>query len=260
MERFIFDNQMLYLLNHVEDLANPSEDCDRYFPIGLDQPNPTFLEGKPYKCMTSFLKFLQMNLWKQYQLLKNNVNIGDHNFDICISCPFTCEDPHHLFQIFDLEFHYHGMSRDKPFQCVLSYNVFKCHYDSENEHYTHNWATLKECVMEIFHILWTYRPCRECLHLTFWDESQLCKHCLPHKFMKEYGVETGKCAQIDTCAICLDPVYRSHLECGHWYHKSCFIRLHTKEWYESDPKHVLSCPLCRIPITKQDEHTFFQVD
>ncbi len=64
------------------------------------------------------------------------------------------------------------------------------------------------------------------------------------------------------CSICfenIDAINGCVLKCGHVFHTSC-IDKHITMSLDRFPKRVVSCPLCRVPFTKEEIYnipTFF---
>lgn len=165
---------------------------------------------------------------------------------------FVCKDPNDRFQIYGFEILYN--KTDNAFCINIFYNILRCSYNENFCIEFEDLTSIDECLAKIFEVLWKYKPCPECLYLIP-SLQQLCKDCNCGKLMWDYGVQNQYVSEYEKCAICLENAYCFQLTCRHRFHKSCFVNLHDKEWY--DDTTTIACPVCRGDITKKDKLVFF---
>lgn len=109
--------------------------------------------------------------------------------------------------------------------------------------------TTDDIIQYVFHLLWKYKLCNECFNLIKESEESICDDCKPQKYFWEYGMEHKLTNSIPTCSICFEQAYSSKLQCGHYFHLTCFQNL----CYETS----IRCPVCRVKITKADRINFY---
>lgn len=112
-----------------------------------------------------------------------------------------------------------------------------------------NFETTETIIQFIYEVLWTYKVCNECFNLMKNSDESICDDCKPQKFFWEFGLEKKYTESIPTCSICFDHTYSNKLQCGHYFHLTCFKNL----YHDKNVK----CPICRISITKVDRNCFF---
>lgn len=136
---------------------------------------------------------------------------------------------------------------------IIYYNVIHCSRDDMVCEIEFNVKEQKRTEI-VFDLLWNYKLCPECLVLIK-KESDVCKTCMFHKIRQQYGIRKGIITEIENCMICQESVYDSKLQCGHWVHQTCLIKLNPGKWYDESLQ--LKCPVCRQSLTEQDEERFF---
>ncbi len=118
---------------------------------------------------------------------------------------------------------------------------------------SHESKTLFSCYDDVIHhlykMLWTYKLCPECYDLIP-NTKPLCESCIPQKYFWEFGIEQKFTDMIPTCTICLEHVYGCKLQCGHYFHLTCFQNM-----YKSGKP--VQCPNCRRKLSTFDRETFF---
>jgi hypothetical protein len=122
------------------------------------------------------------------------------------------------------------------------------YYDFPNEI-----TTIKETINHVFELLWKFKMCNECFYLVNHDKT-ICDYCLMSQFYWSYGLTQKIVDSIPTCSICLESVYKSKLECGHYFQKTCLIKMIPSYYYENQE---IKCPLCRQLLTKLDKIEYF---
>lgn len=93
---------------------------------------------------------------------------------------------------------------------------------------------LETALKTVYDIPDTAGVCMECANVIL-DKTKGCDNCLFFKAYTEYKKIS------ETCSICQTPTYRTTLDCGHFFHKTCLLSIDPV-----DPK----CPNCRHPISK----------
>ena len=190
--------------------------------------------------------------------LKEVLDISKHESSACpcksieLEIPFSCDNVRHTFHIEEFRLRYHTQKRQ--FEMDMEYTIYKCDEEYSFVFFSKPFSTMEEVVDHLMEILWEGKLCRECLHLMQPNEKG-CQKCMPSKLVMEYGMEKGKVSNYPTCSICLDPVLKHHLECGHYFHKKCFLGLNKKKWFEDDS--TILCPMCRMEITSNDKLEYF---
>lgn len=123
---------------------------------------------------------------------------------------------------------------------------------------------------EFWSVLWNYRPCSECAcQLLRIDGDPLCQQCQIHRQRNEWGIARGFMTDHYTCPVCIEPVYNTRLSCGHFIHRTCFIKMSPVVWFptkeDREATHdiisqCLRCPLCRTNLSVSDVDVFFLRD
>jgi hypothetical protein len=208
--------------------------------------------------------------WTRGEILYENMEEMKRYFTIQIQAslkeekdktiPFPCDNKDRSFMMYDIVF-YH-IKNDKeitpPILCIeLNYKMYHC---DATEYISYDIMGLRDAedvIQAIFYCLFDMEPCRECYNLTD-SKHHLCMQCIPQKIRDEYAL-VHKQQQGKTCSICFEPVYVSSLSCGHFFHKTCFIKQNPYLWYSSRiaKTNTIKCPLCRIAIQPEDEYLFF---
>lgn len=114
---------------------------------------------------------------------------------------------------------------------------------------------VKDILDCVFEILWKYKMCNECYYLIK-ENNSICEYCFMSKYKWEYGLSKNYIDVIPTCTICLEHVFKARLNCGHYFHKTCLIKMNPNSTYDNEE---IKCPLCRELITKQDKIEYFLV-
>ena len=137
----------------------------------------------------------------------------------------------------------------------LEYHVLRCDGEATLTHdFPESHNSMLDVLEAFFRMLWTSTLCPECYTIIKASDS-LCGSCYPMRVFYQYGVAHQHTLSVPTCSICFDQVYHSKLHCGHYVHKTCFIRMNTERWFSYDTE--LKCPICRTPINSQDRYDFF---
>lgn len=79
-----------------------------------------------------------------------------------------------------------------------------------------------------------YRLCQDCCRLIKKEEE--CEACI---FYKSFMIHKSK---KQNCGICQEECFRICLECKHYFHKSCLIKMSPID---------MKCPLCRHPVSDE---------
>jgi len=152
-----------------------------------------------------------------------------------------------------------SMTTTEPsaYTASMEYHVLRCDADTTLTHALPDVYTSPADVFKAFYnLLWTSSLCSECFSIVSVSET-LCSQCYPMRIMYQFGVAHDHTASIPVCSICFDQVYFSKLHCGHYVHKTCFIRVNTERWFSSYETSELKCPLCRAVVDSQDCYDFF---
>lgn len=115
-------------------------------------------------------------------------------------------------------------------------------------------ASISEIFAAVYHMLWTTTLCSECYDIVT-VPNNLCNQCYPMRVMHHYGIAHNLTLSIPTCPICFEQVFYTKLHCGHYVHKTCFIKMNNDRWYTYEME--LKCPICRALINSQDRYDFF---
>jgi hypothetical protein len=141
------------------------------------------------------------------------------------------------------------------YTATLEYRVLRCDADGA---LTHEMEGTFEKPTEIFQafyrLLWNSNVCCECYNMVVLP-STLCSECYPMRIFYQYGMAHQYVPSVPTCSICFDQVYLSKLQCGHYVHKTCLIRMNTERWFSYDTE--IKCPICRAALTSQDKYDYF---
>jgi hypothetical protein len=144
---------------------------------------------------------------------------------------------------------------DNTYKASIHYLVIHCDGDTT---LTYDFPTTFVSIMDVlkafYTLLWTSTLCSECFDIITMP-STLCSQCYPMRIMHHFGMAHNHTLYIPTCPICFEQVYSAKLHCGHYVHKTCFIKMNSERWftYETEVK----CPLCRAEITTQDKYDYF---
>ena len=125
----------------------------------------------------------------------------------------------------------------KQIQNIFSYQLHK------------DFKTIYKIFESVLDIVWQKTVCKECFQIS--DEG-LCNACTAVKHSWEYGIALGHAQYFPVCTICFEPVFSSHLECGHYFHKSCIV-----EYSKKTERNKLQCPNCRLDFTNFDKLNFY---
>jgi hypothetical protein len=154
-----------------------------------------------------------MNIHQSYlNELKSILLENDGN--IIIKFPIKCPS----FQISHLKIRKINID---DYEFMLKYRI-EC-MDDEFSHLYGIFSWFEEGMCNLFQDVSELKLCMECIRLG-------CNQCCRD--------ENGE------CCICLEPVSRHELSCGHLIHKICLIKL--RELLNT------KCPLCRKKIKKKD--------
>lgn len=165
---------------------------------------------------------------------------------------FYCEDPDHNFATSCFEWE---KTKDK-YDMTLYYRVFHCDYDTSMSYEFTGIENARQMVDAVFHAIFDLRLCKECFYLTD-HPDQFCQKCLSHKIRDEYARKYRQSLPTIECAICLEQVYSPRLSCGHYFHKTCFVKQNRGSWFCEDTTPDIRCPMCREHLTESDKSDFF---
>jgi hypothetical protein len=101
----------------------------------------------------------------------------------------------------------------------------------------------------VLDIIWQNTVCKECFQIS---KNGLCDTCNAVKNSWEFGIAMGHAQFFPVCTICFEPVFSSHIECGHYFHKTCI-----QEYYKKAETNRLQCPNCRVDFTNFDKLKFY---
>lgn len=200
-----------------------------------------------------------MDLPEFYQLIIDHISSpAQTHAHKCMEFIIHCYNVNHTFCISKLFFKKKTHPEDTMLHAYISYYPIKSSSDAVLFQDLISDSSVPNVVNAMFDILWTYQLCNECYYLIPSNQSSICKHCQPSKLFWEYGLSRGYVEYIPQCMICLDPVYSSKLDCGHYVHRTCFIQMNPKDQYENNLE--IKCPCCRQSITIRDKSNYFLMD
>jgi Ring finger domain len=137
----------------------------------------------------------------------------------------------------------------------IEYSVMKCSADTILYYtLTPKTASISDLLIVLYQWLWTSTVCIECYELIPCT-NRLCFSCSSYQIFWEIGLEIQTAMTVPMCSICFEPVFHSRLQCGHYFHKKCFIGINKQNWYHHEDDY--NCPLCRQTITSRDISNFF---
>lgn len=144
---------------------------------------------------------------------------------------------------------------DNTYKASLQYVVIHCDADTTMEFdVPKTFGSLVEVFTEFYTLLWTHTLCLECFRIIP-SVNTLCTDCYPMRIMHHYGMAHNFTLFIPTCPICFEQVFLSKLHCGHYVHKTCFIKMNSERWFTYEIE--MKCPLCRASIDSQDKYDYF---
>jgi len=137
----------------------------------------------------------------------------------------------------------------------MEYSVIKCCSDTILYHTLEKTTTtINDLLISLYKWLWTSTICIECYTLIPCN-TKLCFSCSSYQIFWEIGLEIQTALTVPMCSICFEPVFHSRLQCGHYFHKKCFIGINKRNWYHDEDD--FNCPLCRHAISQTDISNFF---
>ena len=146
---------------------------------------------------------------------------------------------------------------ENTYKASLQYLVIHCDGDTTLTYdFPATFASVVDVFKAFYTLLWTSTLCTECFDIiTISHTNTLCAQCYPMRIMHHFGMAHNHTLFIPTCPICFEQVYSAKLHCGHYVHKTCFIKMNAERWftYETEVK----CPLCRAEINSQDKYDYF---
>ena len=168
--------------------------------------------------------------------------------------PFTCDSKDRSFTISAIVLY----RVKEKLGVEIQYKIYRCDYSEHRSYDIMNLRDADDLVHAIFYCLYDMDLCRECFTLTE-SKHRLCMECIPQKIRDEYARVHKNQEAPSCCPICLDPVYHSHLSCGHFLHKTCFVMQNSRLWYSKTITNTmnLKCPICRKVIQDEDKNEFF---
>lgn len=179
--------------------------------------------------------------------------------DATDSMTFYCEDLNRTFAVSYIDWEKDDAADDpkKAIDMSVHYHVFHCDMSATMSYEFTELGDVNDMINALFHVILDLKPCKECFHLTDLPE-QYCQRCMTHKIRNEYiRVLRNETPPTHECAICLEEVYYSRLNCGHYFHKTCFIKQNPNSWFCIDTAPKIRCPMCRENISHDDKSNFF---
>lgn len=172
-----------------------------------------------------------------------------------IDMGFSCENRDQTFLITDVEL---SAKSGVKLGIVVTYKVLRCDSTFFMEYSYKNLQGAEDVIHAIFHCVYKMNLCQECFALTD-SPHRLCSKCVAHKIREEYGRIFLNMQQGEICAICQEIVYTTRLTCGHFFHKTCMVRLNKSRWFSDYclQTGAIRCPLCRQKLTEEDAYEFF---
>ena len=177
---------------------------------------------------------------------------------------FTFESPNfeNTFQTRDcyLQIRHQPEEADEyVFEISFNYVIVKCHPNAYLDHTIGPTDDLSALFKNFLDFFWKKTTCPECLTGLRDPTMTVCESCIPKRILTEYALEHGIKKEIDVCPVCMERVYFSKLQCGHYIHKSCMVNLSESDWFDDEAceSKRLRCPLCRKLISSSDIKSFF---
>jgi hypothetical protein len=102
---------------------------------------------------------------------------------------------------------------------------------------------IERAILYVWEFPERYRLCRDCCRLV--KKDQECEACI---FYKSFMIHKKKSEQ---CGICQEECFRIALECKHFFHKSCLVKMSPLD---------MKCPLCRHPVSEEVVSNLFDDD
>jgi hypothetical protein len=133
---------------------------------------------------------------------------------------------------------------------IIKYRILKCYYYSIETYEIPPQESIEDLLSYFYNLLWNYKLCKECYKIV---PDRFCFECTSMQVFWEWG-KLKFDAEIPQCSICLEDVYHSKLECGHYFHKTCLIKLNPLNWYHSKE---IKCPNFRKVISEKDVANYF---
>lgn len=167
-------------------------------------------------------------------------------FQIKDNAPFFVRSFHNKFVVTHITIKKIISSEDEKLKVILYYQIIA--NDKELVHrFSTTFNSMDAVIDKVYHTLWTCDLCPECFAIMESGKS-FCDACYPQKYFWDYGILKQKAESIPTCSICFENTISNRLECGHYFHVTCFSKFFSKK--------NVKCPLCRKPITESDRLLF----
>lgn len=170
-----------------------------------------------------------------------------------IKLEINCRDVEDTFTVHDIKMI--QRTDEKCLEMTVYYTVCRLSKDDELK-VTVQLPDTTDKVDVIFELFWNYKLCPECLLLVK-KEKDVCEDCMFHKMRQQYGLKKGYISELHTCCICQDPVYHTRLQCNHYVHHTCLLKLNPYKYFRRCED--IKCPICRRPLTQSDKNRFFIV-
>jgi len=172
--------------------------------------------------------------------------------------PIDCYDTNHSFKICKLFITQEIVQEKKVMTSNVSFFPIKTSVDSVIYYdIPFEISSIRDILFHILEILWKYQMCTECFYLIPPSTHYLCQYCFPSRLFWEYGIYQKYIDSVPICYICLEPVYKSRLECKHYIHRTCLIQMNPNEYFEENQE--IQCPCCRQKITRKDKIDYFLI-
>jgi hypothetical protein len=181
-----------------------------------------------------------------------------------VGLPFRCLSRNRDFQVEYLEITRRSSETTllPSYRVEVLYNISKGCRGIHSVDMVHVFTTASaaEMVDVLMNIVWSYELCLDCYSIYAPGEEDGCKTCLPQRLMAECRTTEGD-SWPPSCGICMEPVYRTRLSCGHFIHRGCLRRMNPFDYFDEiiDRIVVLRCPLCRKTLDITDKIHVYNV-
>lgn len=168
-----------------------------------------------------------------------------------IKLEVSCKDVDDTFTVRDIKMIQNP--DDKCLEITVYYTV--CHLTKDDElKATIQVQDTTDRVDAIFELFWNYKLCPECL-LLIKKDKEVCEDCMFHKMRQQYGLKKAYITELPSCSICQEKVYHTRLQCGHYIHHTCLLKLNPFKYFRRCED--IKCPVCRRALTHSDKNRFF---
>lgn len=146
-------------------------------------------------------------------------------------------------------------TEENTFKASVQYLIIHCDADASMTYeFPSSFASLVDVFSAFYHLLWTSTLCSECFNIVS-VPGALCLECYPARIYHHFGMAHNLSLGIPSCPICFEQVYHAKLHCGHYVHRTCFVKMNSDRWFTYEME--IKCPICRAVISTQDRYDFF---